>query len=164
MDALRNPEVWVLVGFLIFFGLLGRTFWKLMRDGLDGRAVKVQEQLNEATALRAEAQRLLDLYRGKQEQAVKDAADILEAAKAQAEMLRKSGEDELKRSLSAREAQAMDRIAMAEQAAIQAVKAQAVDIAIRAATGLVAESIDKDGAAALVDRAIEDLPQRARVA
>ena len=164
MEWLHNPEFWVLVGFLIFFGLLGRTFWKLMRDGLDGRAAKVQEQLNEATALRAEAQRLLDLYRGKQEQAVKDAADILEAAKAQAEMLRKSGEDELKRSLAAREAQAMDRIAMAEQAAIQAVKAQAVDIAIRAATGLVAESIDKDGAAALVDRAIEDLPQRARVA
>ena len=85
MEALRNPEVWVLVGFLIFFGLLGRTFWKLMRDGLDGRAAKVQEQLNEATALRAEAQRVLDLYRGKQEQAVKDANDILEAAKAQAE-------------------------------------------------------------------------------
>ena len=78
--------------------------------------------------------------------------------------MRVEGEKELKRSLAAREAQAMDRIAMAEQAAIQAVKAQAVDIAIRAATGLVAESIDKDGAAALVDRAIDDLSQRARVA
>jgi F-type H+-transporting ATPase subunit b len=164
MEALHNPEVWVLVGFLIFFGLLGRTFWKLMRDGLDGRAAKVQEQLNEASALRAEAQRVLDLYRGKQEQAVKDANDILEAAKAQAEILRKTGEDELKRSLTAREAQAMDRIAQAEQAAIQSVKARAVEIAILAATGLVTESIDKDGAAALVDRAIDDLPQRARVA
>jgi F-type H+-transporting ATPase subunit b len=164
MELLHNPEFWVLVGFLIFFGLLGRTFWKLMKGGLDDRAAKVQEQLNEASALRAEAQRVLDLYRGKQEQAVKDAADILEAAKAQAEMLRKTGEDELKRSLAAREAQAMDRISLAEQAAIQSVKARAVEIAILAATGLVAESIDKDGAAALVDRAIEDLPQRARVA
>jgi F-type H+-transporting ATPase subunit b len=164
MELLHNPEFWVLVGFLIFFGLLGRTFWKLMKGGLDGRAAKVQEQLNEASALRAEAQRVLDLYRGKQEQAVKDAADILEAAKAQAEILRKTGEDELKRSLTAREAQAMDRIAQAEQVAIQSVKARAVEIAILAATGLVTESIDKDGAAALVDRAIDDLPQRARVA
>jgi F-type H+-transporting ATPase subunit b len=164
MELLHNPEFWVLVGFLIFFGLLGRTFWKLMKGGLDGRAAKVQEQLNEASALRAEAQRVLDLYRGKQEQAVKDANDILEAAKAQAEILRKTGEDELKRSLTAREAQAMDRIAQAEQAAIQSVKARAVEIAILAATGLVTESIDKDGAAALVDRAIDDLPQRARVA
>ena len=161
METLRNPEIWVLVGFLVFFGLLGRTFWKLMKGGLDGRAAKVQEQLNEASALRAEAQRVLDLYRGKQEQAVKDANDILEAAKAQAEILRKTGEDELKRSLTAREAQAMDRIAQAEQAAIQSVKARAVEIAILAATGLVTESIDKDGAAALVDKAIDDLPKRA---
>jgi F-type H+-transporting ATPase subunit b len=164
MEVLHNPEFWVAIGFAIFFILLGRTFWKLMKGGLDGRAAKVQEQLNEASALRAEAQRLLDLYRSKQEQAVKDAADILEAAKAQAEMMRQAGEAELKRTLAAREAQAMDRIALAEQAAIQSVKARAVEIAIRAATGLVAESIDKDGAAALVDRAIDDLPQRAKVA
>jgi F-type H+-transporting ATPase subunit b len=161
MELLHNPEFWVLVGFLIFFGLLGNTFWKLMKGGLDGRAAKVLEQLNEAAALRAEAQQMLNLYRSKQEQAVKDAAEILEAAKAQAEQLRKNGEDELKRSLAAREVQAMDRISLAEQAAIQSVKARAVEIAIRAATGLVIEAIDKDGAAALVDRAIDNLPQRA---
>ncbi len=161
MEILHNPEVWVLVGFLIFFGLLGNTFLKLMNGGLDGRAAKVQEQLNEAAALRAEAQQMLDLYRAKQEQAVKDAADILEAAKAQAEQMRTTGEEELKRSLTAREAQAMDRIALAEQTAIQSVKARAVEIAIRAATGLVSEAIDKDGAAALIDSAIDNLPQRA---
>jgi F-type H+-transporting ATPase subunit b len=161
MELLHNPEVWVTVGFLIFFGLLGNTFLKLMKGGLDGRAAKVQEQLNEAAALRAEAQQMLDLYRAKQEQAVKDAADILEAAKAQAEQMRTAGEEELKRSLGAREAQAMDRIALAEQVALQSVKARAVEIAIRAATDLVTEAIDKDGAAALVDSAINDLPQRA---
>ena len=55
--------------------------------------------------------------------------------------------------MAAREAQAMDRIALAEQAAVQAVQApMPVEIAIRAATGLVVESIDQDGAAALVDK------------
>ena len=160
MALLHDPEFWVLVGFLIFFVLLGRTFWTLMKGGLDGLAAKVQAQLDEATALRAEAQRLLDLYRSKQDQAVKDAADILESAKVEAERMRKDGEEELKRSLAAREAQAMDRIAMAEQNAIQSVKARAVEIAIRAATGLVTEAIDKDGANALVDQAIADLPKR----
>ncbi len=164
MEAIHNPEFWVLVGFLIFFVLLGRTLWKVIRDGLDGRAAKVQEQLNEAAALRAEAQQMLDLYRAKQEQAVKDAEDILAQAKAEAELMRQNAEADLKRSLAAREAQAKDRIALAEQAAIQAVKARAVEIAIRAATGLVTESIDQTGAAALVDSAIDDLPQRAKVA
>jgi F-type H+-transporting ATPase subunit b len=164
MELLHSPEFWVLVGFLIFFILLGRTLWKVMRDGLDGRAAKVQEQLNEAAALRAEAQQMLDLYRAKQEQAIKDAEDILAQAKAEAELMRQNAEADLKRSLAAREAQAKDRIALAEQAAVQAVKARAVEIAIRAATGLVTESIDQTGAAALVDSAIDDLPQRAKVA
>ena len=87
MALLHDPEFWVLVGFLIFFILLGRTFWTLMKGGLDGRAAKVRAQLDEATALRAEAQRLLDLYRSKQDQAVKDAADILESAKTEAERM-----------------------------------------------------------------------------
>jgi len=164
MELLHNPEFWVLVGFLIFFVLLGRTLWKVMRDGLDGRAAKVREQLNEAAALRAEAQQMLDLYRAKQEQAVKDAEDILAQAKAEAELMRQNAEADLQRSLAARAAQARDRIALAEQAAVQAVKARAVEIAIRAATGLVTESIDQTGAAALVDSAIDDLPQRAKVA
>ena len=164
MELIHNPEFWVLVGFLIFFILLGRTLWKVVRDGLDGRAAKVQEQLSEAAALRAEAQQMLDLYRAKQEQAVKDAEDILAHAKAEAELMRQNAEADLKRSLAAREAQAKDRIALAEQAAIQQVKVRAVEIAIHAATGLVKESIDKDGAAALVDHAIDDLPQRAKVA
>lgn len=161
MELFHDPEFWVLVGFLIFFVLLGRTFWKLLKGGLDGRAAKVQEQLNEATALRAEAQSLLDSYRAKQEQAVKDAADILESAKTEAERMREEGEASLKRTLAVREAQARDRIALAEQNATQSIKAIAAEIAIRAATGLVAESIDQDGANALVDRAIDDLPQRA---
>lgn len=161
MELFHDPEFWVLVGFLVFFVLLGRTFWKLLKGGLDGRADKVREQLAEATRLRAEAQQILDTYRQKQEQAVKDAADILQSAKEEAERMRLEGQEQLKRTLAAREAQAKDRIAQAEQAAVQSVRALAADIAIRAAAGLVAESIDKDGAAALVDQAIDDLPKRA---
>ena len=161
MELLHDPEFWVLVGFLVFFVLLGRTFLKLLTGGLDGRAAKVQEQLNEAGRLRTEAQRLLDTYRAKQDQAVKDAADILEAAKGEAERMRTEGEEALKRSLAAREAQARDRIALAEQNAMQSIKAIAADIAIRAATGLVVEAIDTAVANAMVDRAIDDLPKRA---
>jgi F-type H+-transporting ATPase subunit b len=158
-----NPEFWVLVGFFIFFLLLGRTFWRTIKGGLDGRAAKVTEQLAEAARLRDEAQAMLDRATAKQRQSVNTAEDILAAARDEAERMRRDGEAELRRGLAAREAQAMDRIALAEQTAIQSVKARAVDIAIRAATGLVAQSIDQNAANALVDRAIEDLPRRAAV-
>ena len=121
-ELFRDAEFWVLVGFLIFFGLVGRTGWRLLKGGLDARAKAVTDQLEEARRLREEAQNLLDGYRAKQEQALKDASEILEAAKEEAELMRREGEEALKRSLAAREAQATDRIAQAEQAAVQSVR------------------------------------------
>ena len=162
MELFHEAEFWVLAGFLIFFGLVGRMGWKLLAGGLDGRGQKVREDLEEAARLRAEAQALLDGYRAKQQQALKDAEEILAAAKDEAELMRREGEEELKRSLAAREAQAKDRIAQAEQAAIQSVRTRAVELAVKAATGLMAEAIDQDRANALVNQAIDELPQRAR--
>ena len=159
---LGDPEFWVLVGFAIFIVLLGRTGWRAISGGLDGRAKTVRDQLAEARRLRDEAQALLDQARKKQEQAVKDAAEILEAAKDEAETMRREGEESLKRSLAAREAQAKDRIAQAEQAAVQSVRGRAVELAVRAASGLMSEAIDPDRANALVDQAIDELPRRAR--
>ena len=161
-ELFHDAEFWVLVGFLIFFGLVGRTGWRLLKGGLDARTKAVGDQLEEARRLREEAQNLLDGYRAKQEQALKDASEILEAAKEEAELMRREGEEALKRSLAAREAQATDRIAQAEQAAIQSVRTHAVELAVRAATGLMSEAIDKERAGALVDQAIDELPQRVR--
>jgi F-type H+-transporting ATPase subunit b len=161
MEIFKENEFWVFVGFLVFFVLLGRTGWRALTGGLDARASVIRGELDQARKLRAEAQALLDQYRSKQEQAIKDAAEIVEAAQEEAEAMRREAEAELSRSLSAREAQAMDRIALAEQAAIQSVRARAVDIAIRAATDLVAQSLDGEGAQALIDNAIAELPRRA---
>ena len=78
MELLHNPEVWVLVGFLVFFGLLGRHV--LEADEGWSRWPRRQgpgtaERGRQLCVPRPSA--MLDLYRGKQEQAVKDAADIL---------------------------------------------------------------------------------------
>lgn len=161
-ELLHDQEFWFAVAFVIFVVALWKAAGRTLTGSLDSRAAKVRDELEEARRLREDAQKMLDEYRGKQEQALKDAADILAAAKDEAERMRRDGEEELKRSLAAREAQAKDRIAQAEQAAIQSVKARAVEIAVRAATGLMSEAIDQDRARTLVDQAIDELPKRAR--
>ena len=158
-ELFHDNEFWILVGFLIFVGLLFRPAVKMLTGGLDSRATRVRSELDEASRLRAEAQALLHSYRAKQEQAVKTAAEIIEAAKDEAEIMRQEGEAELKRSLAGREAQAMDRIAQAEQAAVDAVRARAAELAIRATTLLMPEMLDADHARSLVDKAIDDLPR-----
>jgi F-type H+-transporting ATPase subunit b len=166
MDWLRHlaheQEFWFAVAFVFFIGTAFKPLKKMLTGTLDARAAKAHAEVEEARRLRAEAQALLDEYRSKQSQAAKDAADILAAAKDEAELMRQEAEAELKRTLAAREAQAMDRIAFAEQAAIQSVKARAVEIAVRAATELVRDAIDANAANTLVDQAIEELPRRAR--
>jgi F-type H+-transporting ATPase subunit b len=161
MEMFKVNEFWILVGFVIFFVLLGRTGWRALTGGLDARTAAIRGELDQARTLRAEAQALLDQARARQEQAARDAAEIVESAQEEAETMRREAEAELSRSLAAREAQAMDRIALAEQSAIQSVRARAVDIAIRAATDLVAQTLDGDGAQALIDHAIDELPRRA---
>ena len=161
MELLHDQEFWFAVAFVIFVVTLWKPAKKALTSGLDVRVDKARTELAEARRLREEAQALIDMYHAKQEQAVKDAAEILAAAKEETERMRREGEEELKRSLAAREAQAMDRIALAEQDAIQSVRIRAVDIAIKAATGLVTDAIDKDGANALVDHAIDDISKRA---
>src|SRR5579883_2293689 len=155
MELLHSQEFLFTIAFVIFVVAIWKPAGKALTGGLDSRAAKIRDELEEA-------HRTLEDYRRKQDQALKDATEILEAAKEEAELMRREGEEALKRSLAAREAQAKDRIAQAEQAAIQSVRARAVEIAVRAATGLMSETIDQNRAGALVDQAIEELPQRAR--
>jgi F-type H+-transporting ATPase subunit b len=161
MALFHDQEFWFAVAFLILVGLLSRTAVKSGKAALDGRAQKVREELAEAARLRQEAEALVERYRRQQEDAAKSAADILEAATAEAERMRQQGEDELKRTLAAREAQAMDRIAQAEQAALAEVKARAVAIAVRAVTEIIPDLVQGEGARTLVDQAIDELPRRA---
>jgi F-type H+-transporting ATPase subunit b len=162
MELLHEQEFWFAIAFVVFIASVWSPARKALAGGLDGRAAKVRSTLDEAQKLRAEAQALLDLYRGKQEQAVRDAAEIIDAAREEAETLRRTAEENLNRALAAREAQAMDRISLAEQAALQSVRLRAVDIAITAATRLVADAIEGPGGDALIDRAIEDAPRKVR--
>ncbi len=162
MELLHDPEFWFAVAFIVFVGSAYRPIKKALAGNLDARAAKARADLDEARRLRDEAQALLDEYRAKQGQAQKDAADIVSAARDEAEQMRQDAETELKRTLAAREAQAMDRIAFAEQAAVQSVRARAVEIAIRAATELVRQAIDGNAGNALIDHAIDELPRRAQ--
>ena len=159
---IHTPEFWVAVSFVIFMALVWKKASAAIGSLLDGRAEKIRSELDEAERLHKDAQALLNGYQRRQADALKEAEAVLAHAREEAARLRTQAGADLEASLKRREAQAMDRIALAEQNAIQSVKARAVEIAIRAATGLVTEAIDKDGANALVDQAIADLPKRAR--
>ena len=66
MEFLREPEVWVGVGFLLVLGLfVYKGVPKLIGRALDARAAAISKELDEAKRLREEAEALLAQYREK---------------------------------------------------------------------------------------------------
>lgn len=157
---LTDPSFWVFVALVIFLGLAG---WKGLRPivkALDARAERIRESLEEAQALREEAQRTLADYKRKQREALKDAQDILAHAESEAKRIREEGRKDIEAALQRREALAMEKIAQAEAKALQEVRGQTVDLAIAATARLLGSKIDSAKAEQLIDDTISELPRR----
>jgi len=154
-----DPTFWVATAFVAFIGLL--VYLKVpgkVGAALDKRADKIKADLDEAEALRNEAQDLLATYQKKQRDAVKEAEDIAAQAKTEAGRILEQGRKHLEETVARREKLAMDRIAQAEAAALDEVKARTVEIAIDATRALLSEKMAAKKADQLVDDAIKELP------
>ncbi len=162
--ALHNPEFWVLVSFLIFFGLFGARLWGTMAGLLDGRAAAVRAELDEAAKLRAEAEQMLRDAQAAREAALAEAQDVLARSRTEAARLTQDAATQAEAAAKRREHMALDRIAAAEKAVIAEVRQLAAETATQAAQDVIARSLSPDDDAALVDDAIAALPRALRAA
>ena len=154
----ETPEFWVMVAFIITVGLVGKTIVQKISTAMDERSEGIRSEIEEATRLREEAQELLASYERKQRDAVEEARQIADRAKAEAEYLSKKAEQDLKNLLERRERQAKERISQAEVAAIDEVRAAAIDVALEASQRLLAKKMTGSKSDALIDAAIKELP------
>ena len=140
MEFFHHAESWVLVSFLLFTGLLiYLKVPKILGRLLDEHSFKVTSELDEARKLRFEAEALLAEYKNKQADAEKQAADIIASARADAAQFAVDSRQKLTETIARRTKQAEQKIAQAEAAATKEVRAFATDLAVNAATKLIAE-------------------------
>ena len=83
------PFQWVSIAMLILFliAFFGAKVHKTIAGGLDGRIAAIKEQLDEAKALRHEAETLRDEYAKRIASAEKDAETMLETARHEADTI-----------------------------------------------------------------------------
>ena len=154
MDA----TFWVGAAFVLFVGIL--VYLKvpgMLTGALDERAKKISNDLDQARELREEAQVLLASYQRKQRDALKEAEGIIAHAKEEATREAERAEKKLEEAIARRQQAALNKIALAEAQAENEVRDTAIEIAIAAATAVVAQQVRGDRADALVDTAIQDL-------
>jgi F-type H+-transporting ATPase subunit b len=155
-----NPTFWVAVGFVIFVALTARPIAKAALAALDDRAARIKAQLDEAKTLREAAQKALAESQRKQRDALAETEKIVEHAREEARRIRDEAEAELERSLARRAQQAEEKIAQAEAAALKEVRDQAVDVALAAATKLIAEEVKPAKAKKIIDQSIDELSSK----
>jgi F-type H+-transporting ATPase subunit b len=126
---------------------------------LDDRAERIENQLEEAARLAAEAQEVLVSIERKQRDAAAEAEDIIERARRESDQIAEREARELEKTLKRREQLAMERLAHAEQSAIAEVRNQAVDVALEATRRILVAETTAERANALIDATIKDLPR-----
>ena len=110
--------------------------------------------------MREEAQDILAAHKRKLSDAEKEADDIINQAREEAQILRTKLTRDLEIALQRREKLAMDRITQAEAYALDEIRARTVDIALDATRDLLANNLSDHKANAMLDDAIRELPGR----
>ncbi|GGC12331.1 ATP synthase subunit b 1 [Marivita lacus] len=159
--SLANTDFIVTIGFVLFIGIL--VYFKvpsLLMGMLDKRAEGIRNDLDEAKALRDEAQALLATYERRQREVQEQADRIVAHAKDEAVLAGEQAKADLEKSIARRIAAAEDQIASAQAGAIKEVRDRAIAVAIEAARDVIAKQMTDKDAAKSIDDAIAEVGQK----
>lgn len=153
----QDPTSWVAISFVIFMALSAKYIFPIVIKGLDSRAAKIKEQLEQATKLRQEAEALLAEYKRQQKDMLAEAEKTLENAKVEVERMKQRAEIDLKTSIDRRTEQANEKIARLEKDAVDQVREHIVDVAISATRLLVGEQLKASKEDPTLSRALDQI-------
>lgn len=147
-----------------FFTVIGAFIYlklpsKLMQT-LDEKSAEIAKELDDAKALRAEAEKVLADYEAQRKQAETQAEQIIADAKNMAEKTAAEASEAMQAAMERRSKQAEEKIARAQESLEKEVRAAITALAIDAAAHLVADGMSDDMAQKLVDDNIVELADR----
>lgn len=154
-----GAEGWVYTGITIFFliAIFGAKAHRQVLGALDAQIAETRKSLDEAAAVRKEAEALLANAKAQQAAASKEAEGIIAHARHEAEAIVAKAAEDTKALVKRREKMAEDKIAAAERGAIEELRAKTAAAAAGAAQSLIAANHSAKADKALVDEAIAGL-------
>jgi F-type H+-transporting ATPase subunit b len=132
---------------------------RLMK-ALDDKTAAIEDELNQAKALREEAAKVLADYEKQRKQAEKQAEEIISLARDTAQRTAEDAKLAMEAQMQRRAKQAELKIARSEEQLMKDVRAAITELAVDAAAHLVATGLTSDKAEELVDQNIAELPTR----
>ena len=161
MSVLATPEFWVLVSFVLFFAVLFRyRVPQLMMEALDSRAERIRKELEEARQLHEEARKVLAEVERKREQAEAEAKEIVETAREEASAVALEMRKAFDEMMARRTAAAEERIRLAQETAVQEIRAHIGERAVEVAEAVLRAETKGKMAASLLDEAIREATEK----
>jgi len=156
-----STTFWVAASTTVFVaGILWKKVHHKIGEMLDARSDEIRKQIEEAKALRLEAEQMLLEYQRKQRDAEKEAVDMVAQAQDDAKLMADAAKSDIADLIERRGRAAEDKIAQAEVAAIKEVQAVAVNVAVEAASTVLADALKGKGGKALTDAAIAEMEDK----
>jgi len=140
---LADPVTWtgLALVILLLVAFIVMKPHKAVAKSLDDRAAKIRSELDNAEALRKEAEGKLADAERRQIEAEASAKAIMESATREAEQFSRDQTAALAERLKLREKLAEDRIARAESEAVRDVRIAAADAASKAAAAILSDTL-----------------------
>ena len=137
-------EDWVAVAFALFVILFFFKVLPKINTMLDSRTAKIASELKQASALRAEAEKLLASAKKKSSDAETAAIEMIATAKAEAKRIATKAETDMNEEAARKMVIVKKKIKRAEQQAVETVKKEAVEEASKIATNILSLSAAKN--------------------
>lgn len=154
--SFASQVFWLVVTFGLLLWLMSKVALPRVAEVLEARQEKIANDLEKASALKAEADGVMQAYEKALAEARANAQKGVAAAvaAADADAARRSGE--LATGLAERTRGAEERIRLAKQAALGNLRAVAADVAQEATTKLSGAQVSADVAVAAVDAVLKE--------
>lgn len=148
---------WTVLIFLILMALLWKFAWPSILKSVEERERRIQKQLEDAEKANAEAQRLLEEHKKQIAAARTEAQEILSKAKSIAQKERETLLAKAREEYDALLSRARKDIDAEKDKAIQALRREAVELSIAAASRVIEANLDTDANRKLVADFLDSL-------
>jgi F-type H+-transporting ATPase subunit b len=152
-----NELFWGSLSFIILFVLLAKVAYPAIKKGMEGRAEKIRNSIDEAERAKSEAQRILDEYQRQLADARNESARIIEEARQAADKLRQDLKRQAETEVTELRARAQEDIQAQVQRAMADLQARVAELAIELAEKVVERSLDRETNMQLIENYINQV-------
>ena len=147
-----NEIIWGSIGFLVVFAFLAKFGFPAVKQGMDARAERIRNNLDEAERTKAEAQSILDEYQRQLADARNEAGRIVEEARQAADAMRRDLMSKAEAEAQATRERAQADIAAQVERATADLRSQVAQLSVDAAEMVVRGQLtDRDAQVRLVE-------------